>query len=307
MILCVSPNSAIDVSYRVPQVQLGASHRVLDISRRGGGKPVNVARVLLALGQPVRLLGFRGGHAGHFLSDDVAQAGINATWIDTGAETRTSVAVLDDDRATLFNEAGAALSLDEWQQLIDAATGLCPAGGVLVASGSLPVAAPPDGFAQLVELAHAGGATSMIDTYGPWMANALRARPTVAKLNRDEAADLLGRSVHTLEDAAAVARHLCATGASFCVLTLGAQGAMVSDGDRVLHTWSDRTVAGNPTGAGDSMTAGLAAALHRGQLPLEGITEPLALGAATVAAPMAGQFDQGEYEAQLHAIHLEEM
>ena len=307
MILCVSPNSAVDVSYRVPHVQLGASHRVLDIVRRGGGKTVNVARVLHALGHEVQLLSFRGGHAGRFLSDDVEHGGVTATWIDVDAETRTSVAVLDANGATLFNEAGAALSAMEWAAFAAAADRLCPNGGVLVASGSLPAAAPEDGFAQLVRIAAAHGSSSVIDTYGPWMASALQARPTVAKLNRDEAADLLGSPVLTMADAAEAARRLCAAGAQHCVLTLGAEGAIVSDGVRVVRAWSDRTVAGNPTGAGDSMTAGLAAALEAGHAPLEAITEPLALGAATVAAPVAGDFDRTEYEAQLHAIHVEEI
>lgn len=307
MILCVSPNSAVDVSYGVPHVQLGASHRVLDIVRRGGGKTINVARVLHSLGHDVQLVSFRGGHAGHFLSDDVERVGITAEWIEVPGETRTSVAVLDGNSATLFNEAGASISAPEWAAFGAAADRLCPIGGVLVACGSLPAAAPEGGFAQLVRLATAHGSHSVIDTYGPWMTNALSVGPTVAKLNRDEATDLLAIPVLSIGDAADAARRLCAAGAQYCVLTLGAEGAIVSDGERVLRAWSDRTVRGNPTGAGDSMTAGIAAALEQGHSPLDAIRQPLALGAATVASPIAGEFDHAEYHAQLLAIHVEEI
>lgn len=305
--LCVSPNSAIDVSYRVPRVHLGASHRVFEIERRGGGKTVNVARVLHSLGHDVQLVGLRGGPAGGFLSDDVQRAGITADWIETAAETRTSVAVIDSHGATLFNEAGEPITAEEWAAFVAAADHRCAGSGVLVASGSLPTAAPVDGFAQLVRLAADHGWASVIDTYGPWMAHALSAGPTVAKLNKDEASELLGVPLVSIADAANAARELCAAGARYCVLTLGREGAIISDGQVVRHAWSERGVQGNPTGAGDSMTAGIAAVLERGRSPLTAIEEPMALGAATVASPVAGEFDRAEFQAQLLAIHIEEI
>jgi 1-phosphofructokinase/tagatose 6-phosphate kinase len=52
MIITVTPNPAWDVTYEVPALTPGEVHRVARVHRRLGGKGVNAARVLAALGHP---------------------------------------------------------------------------------------------------------------------------------------------------------------------------------------------------------------------------------------------------------------
>ena len=49
MILCICPSPAIDVTYHVDTLHRGGSTRVRSLSRRAGGKAVNVACVLHAV------------------------------------------------------------------------------------------------------------------------------------------------------------------------------------------------------------------------------------------------------------------
>ena len=62
MILTVTCNPAVDVTYDVDRLVPGAVHRVSRVRQRLGGKGVNVARVLHQLGEPVHALGL--GDAG---------------------------------------------------------------------------------------------------------------------------------------------------------------------------------------------------------------------------------------------------
>lgn len=50
MILTVTLNAALDLTYHVPALRPHATHRVTDVAERPGGKGLNVARVLAALG-----------------------------------------------------------------------------------------------------------------------------------------------------------------------------------------------------------------------------------------------------------------
>jgi tagatose 6-phosphate kinase len=50
VIVAVCVNPAIDVTYRVPELSVGRSHRVREVHARAGGKGINVARVLHQLG-----------------------------------------------------------------------------------------------------------------------------------------------------------------------------------------------------------------------------------------------------------------
>lgn len=60
MILTVTLNTALDITYRVRSLRPHASHRVSEVTERPGGKGLNVARVLAALGHEVTVTGFAG-------------------------------------------------------------------------------------------------------------------------------------------------------------------------------------------------------------------------------------------------------
>ena len=53
MIITVTLNAAIDKSLSVPSFRLGRRHRTVASRAQAGGKGVNVARMLKALGEPV--------------------------------------------------------------------------------------------------------------------------------------------------------------------------------------------------------------------------------------------------------------
>ncbi|MFF9350843.1 1-phosphofructokinase family hexose kinase [Streptomyces sp. NPDC014734] len=72
MILTVTLNTALDLTYGVPELVPHASHRVSDISERPGGKGLNVARVLAALGHETVVTGFAGGSTGAVLRELLA-------------------------------------------------------------------------------------------------------------------------------------------------------------------------------------------------------------------------------------------
>ncbi len=64
MIITVTLNAAIDKTLVVPNFRLGRRHRTVEQTTLPGGKGVNVARALKALGQPVIATGFTGGPTG---------------------------------------------------------------------------------------------------------------------------------------------------------------------------------------------------------------------------------------------------
>src|SRR5699024_2143203 len=57
MIITLTPNPAVDVTYAVPELRHGTVHRVEQVTEAAGGKGVNVARVLAQLGEGVRCTG----------------------------------------------------------------------------------------------------------------------------------------------------------------------------------------------------------------------------------------------------------
>ena len=90
MILCVTPNPAIDRTARVARLTFGAVLRPTEVLALPGGKGINVARAAHALGALVTTTGFAGGHAGRWLVEALDAEGLNPRFVPVPGETRTT-------------------------------------------------------------------------------------------------------------------------------------------------------------------------------------------------------------------------
>ncbi len=95
MIVTVTLNTAIDRTLVVPNFQPGQRHRASVGFPSAGGKGINVARALKRLGAPVVCTGLAGGRTGTLLVEELTHEGILNDFVRIGAESRTSIAVLD--------------------------------------------------------------------------------------------------------------------------------------------------------------------------------------------------------------------
>ena len=86
MILCITPNPAIDRTINIPALDPGQIHRAQEVMIAAGGKGVNVARTIRRLGGETLCMGFAGGHNGHLLSDLTQNESLNPHWTWTNAE-----------------------------------------------------------------------------------------------------------------------------------------------------------------------------------------------------------------------------
>ncbi|OXM52990.1 1-phosphofructokinase family hexose kinase [Amycolatopsis alba] len=285
MIVTVTPNTALDVTYTVDGLRPGEVHRVRDVRHRAGGKGVNVARVLRALGADVRAILTAGGATGSVVEDDLAAAGIPAEVVPIGGETRRTTTVLaDDGSVTLLNEPGPRLAEDEWQAFAASVRTRKP--DVLVCSGSLPPGA--GSYADLL-----GDSESILDTSGQALLDGLAGRPSVVKPNADELREVTG-----LRDPVAAAAELRRAGAGAVVVSLGSEGLLAVTGSGSWHAAPSTVLRGNTTGAGDAVVAALALGLSEGESWPDILRRAVALSGAAVLGPLAGDVDLAHYQAE---------
>jgi fructose-1-phosphate kinase PfkB-like protein len=206
VIVTVTLNPALDLTYRVDALIPHTTIRVRSVTERPGGKGLNVARVLHALHEPVLATGLLGGPTGARVRDLLAaEHAVAADFVPIAAETRRTIAVLDDRDATLFNEPGPRVTAPEWATFRRHYANLLPGATVVVLAGSLPAGLPTDAYAHLIRLARQHDVRVVLDTSGPALAAAVPAGPDVVKPNEPELRALLSRSP-TGSPAAAAAR-----------------------------------------------------------------------------------------------------
>lgn len=295
-VVCVTPNPAADVTYRVTSLLPGASHRVGDVLERPGGKGVNVARVLHALGVPAVVVAPLGGRAGAGLAEALRAGGHAVRPVPVAAETRRTVTVVDDTgAATAFNEPGRALTDAEWSAVVAAVAEELADAVALGVSGSLAAGAPGDLLPRLVATARAAGVPTVADTSGPALLSVAAAGPALGKPNADELAEALPGD----DGVSGAAGRLLALGAERVVVSLGADGLLgvsAAGGGAGWRVAGVPGVAGNPTGAGDATVAALVRGLVTGASWPEVLADAAALGAAAVLAPAAGEVDRAAFE-----------
>ncbi|MCR6490372.1 1-phosphofructokinase family hexose kinase [Amycolatopsis sp. OK19-0408] len=305
MIVTVTPNTALDVTYTVDELRPGAVHRAREVRHRAGGKGVNVARVLHALGVDVRAVVTAGGATGTAVAADLAAAGLAADVVPIAGETRRTTTILGSGGATLLNEPGPELGSAEWTALAAAVARSRPE--VLVCSGSLPPGAPADAYGRLLASCPSGSGPpatwlSILDTSGPALLTGLAGKPTVVKPNIEELREVTG-----LEDPVAAATELRRAGAGAVVVSLGAEGLLAVTPAGTWQATPSTALTGNSTGAGDAVVAALALGLSRREPWPELLRRAVALSGAAVLGPLAGDVDLAHYhrERELVAVRAQ--
>ncbi|GGD68726.1 1-phosphofructokinase family hexose kinase [Microbacterium murale] len=256
MILTVTANPALDLTWEIDRIEIGGTHRADTGAVRAGGKGLNVARVAHAQGFDVRALTTCGGATGAELRDELEASGMPHVLIPVTAPTRRSVAWVDRSLGdtTIVNERGVNPSVEEWSAFTAAVRGQAAAASVLVISGSFPPCAPSRLLPELI--AAGAGRPVIVDTSGPALLTAADAGASVLKPNKAELAEATG-----MADPIDGARALIARGAGLVLLSLGAEGMYAVTADRVLRARLPERLAGNPTGAGDAAVAAAATLL----------------------------------------------
>jgi tagatose 6-phosphate kinase len=145
----------------------------------------------------------------------------------------------------------------------------------------------------------------VIDAREAQLLNALAEGVAVAKPNRSELAATFGITIDD-DEALREAMHRCAeAGAKWVVTTMGKDGAAATDGRSFWRIKIPPLKVVNPIGSGDSVAAGLAAALVRGlELP-EACRLAMACGSANALTDRAGEVREKDLKQLGETIQVE--
>ena len=166
--------------------------------------------------------------------------------------------------------------------------------------GSLPPGLPPGHYAELTGAAAAAGVPVLLDTHGEALRRGAAAGPAIVKPNLAELAALAGRLPARRWPRRAAADQAVARGRAASCGRRGPRrwwsrsartGCGPSTGDGSWRAVPPAAVAGNPTGAGDAVAAGLVHGLVLGRPWEERLRHAVGARPAAAAAPRsAGEF-----------------
>ena len=275
-----------DTAYRAQrQPRMGETILGAGFALGPGGKGSNQAVAAARAGADVTFLSKIGQDPfGDMAMATWAEAGVK-TAVTRAADTYTGAAYIFIDDATGDNAIivcpGAATTITAAD--MDAAAGLIGAAAVFVTQLEPPVPAAR----RALEIARAGGAVTILNP-----APAIRLDDDIWPLsdyvtpNETEAETLTGVAVSSVDGARAAGDVFLAKGAGAALITLGEAGALLHTADRSeLIPAFDCGPVVETTGAGDAFNGGFAAALSRGEAPLEAVRFGCAAAGLSVTRP----------------------
>ena len=291
MILTVTLNAAVARTLVVPSLTLGQRHRAPESVTLAGGKGINVARSLRALGVPVLATGFAGGRNGDAIRDGISDAAIPFDLVEIEGHSRTSTALVDPTTGvqTEINEYGPEVTQAETREFSRRLEHLMEYATAVVFAGSFPPNLDDNFLAGLVMRARERGLYTVVDSNPTVLRSALRSEPSLVSPNQHEAEGAVGFDFIEEEDFVRGLARLTELGARGACITSpeGHSYLTLSSVEGVLSARAPRVEAVSTIGSGDAYLAGLLAGLiHRDLAPVDAVR--LAAGCAAANAESLG-------------------
>jgi len=283
VIVTLTANPSVDRTIEVARLRRGTVIRARASRVDAGGKGVNVALALAAHGFKATAVLPSGGAEGAQLEALLTGSDPDLLTVRIAGSIRANVTVVETDGTTTkLNEPGPRLTPPELDELAGTLVDVAARADWVVLCGSLSPGAPADWYAGLVRRIRGNGPRVAVDSSGPPLAKAITARPHLIKPNREELAELAGRSIDTIADVVDAARTLTARGVQTVLTSLGAGGAVLVGPEGCWHATAPVIQPRSTVGAGDALLAGYLATAAGGP---DALSKAVAWGSAATALP----------------------
>jgi len=246
-----------------------------------GGQGYWIARMAAALGVDVTLCTSFGGESGQVIRGLLDEDSITVRSIETTGDNGSYVHDRrSGERVEIAEMPAAPMSRHEIDELYGMTlvegleAGICVLGGP-----SAPDVIPADMYERLAEDLTANGATVVADLSGEPLAAVLAGGVAVVKVSDEELAAEQRADPDDIDSIVAAIHDLAARGASNVIVSRAERGMVALLDERLVEAHAPKLEAVDHRGAGDSLTAGVAAGLARGL----SIERALLLGAAAGA------------------------
>lgn len=308
MILTITANPSVDISYQLEKFNIDDVTRTSDIEKHAGGKGIHVGYVLKELGADPVHSGFVGGKLGEFIEEDLEKMGQKTRFVKVKGDTRNCIAILHEGKQTEILEAGPTISIDEKEEFINNLNQISEGCHIINISGSLPKGLTSDFYKQIIKYAKKHNKFVSIDTSGNTLKDIINSeeKPDIIKPNETEISYVLGRNIEKW-DLKEILKEEPFKDIPYIVVSMGKDGAIVKIKNKIYNAKVPKVLAINPVGSGDSSLAGALFAIDKEKSDEEIIKTSMTCGLLNVLTEEIAHIEIEKFDKYFNEIEVEEV
>ena len=259
MITTVSLNPSLDRTVEIESFTLGGLNRVQQSHMTAGGKGLNVALTASSLGVDAECIGFmyRDGAKPFERKLMLNSTAYNFVWCEGAVRTNLKIHDITAGSFTEVNEPGTPVTPEDIEKMEALVQLHAENSDYIVFAGSLPPGCPPSIYRRMIESIRGIDCRCVVDTDGEALEEAIKAKPYMIKPNLYELELLTGEKYEAPNDIVASMQELISTGIEIVAVSLGEDGAIITDGKETWRAFGVAMDVKSTVGAGDAMTAGM--------------------------------------------------
>lgn len=307
MILTVCMSPCTDITIELDSLNVGMTNVVKSKTASFGGKALNVAIGVGRLGGSPYATGLMYNENGYIFENALDKEGVPFTFVWNKGRVRENYKFIDNrSMLTEVNDVGEEVQKEKADEVLAMVRMLSNRSKVTVLSGGLPRGVAASYYGELAR-AVAPNSLKIVDASGERLFAALPEGVDLVKPNLEELEHTLGRRIVSKEDMLAGCYELLDRGAKRVLLSLGKQGAVITDGAHSYYCKSMNVAVNSTVGAGDGMVAAAAMQLEQDAPLSEILRAGVAAGTATVMTTGKVSFTKEKYNEVIANLRVSEI
>ena len=297
MILTICPNPSIDCTIELDSLNVGMLNKIDSKVETYSGKALNVAIGVSRLGEKSFSTGFMFENHGRMFEHVLDKEQVEHKFVYNKGNARVNYKIIDKrSMLTEINDRGETVARDKQEELIKMVKEIAPSCEIAVMSGSLPKGVSPEFYAEVLSVIPKD-VKVIVDTEKANMLSAIGSREIfMAKPNLRELESFAGESVVDIKDMLRASQKYIDLGVKNVLVSLGADGAILTDGSESYFCKSASVAVNSTVGAGDSMVAAACVGLLKGVPMHELLRMSVAAGTASVTTSGTNLFYSDKYK-----------
>ena len=306
MILTVCMSPSVDVTIELDQLNVGKVNIVKSKTLSFTGKALNVAIGIARLGGEAYATGFMYNENGAMFERALDKEGVPFEFVWNSGRVRENYKCIDKkSMLTEINDVGGQVAPEKLGELMHMIRNFSQRSDVTVISGGLPRGVDTSYYRELFRSVDPHS-LRIADTEGAKLFAALEAGIDLVKPNIEELQGTLGREFKDKNDMLAGCHELLDRGAKIVLLSLGKDGAVITNGTKNYYCKSINVAVNSTVGAGDGMVAAAATMLQKGADLPDILRAGVAAGTATVTTFDTISFTKSKYEEIFESLSVTE-